>query len=541
MGCLRRYVLLYVILLASSVISYAQNTNDVDSVRLQKILNLPDSYAKADSLINLAEQIRDFDAANRILDKALAISWELAYPEGLGKIYNRKGVIERLRSNFIKSIKYHKRALNFLEKSKDTLLLIKNYNNLANSLRKINMEQESLKYFHKALQLAQKINHKKSIAISYHGIGNIYSDIEDYKTAIPYFYKALKIEKELHNQRGIEYCYANLAEAYTMIGRKDSAEYFLKKTFELSKPVFGNHLPIEYNLSGKFHYQFGNYQQAVEDYKKSLEYLKNSSVKRYIANGMIMLGKTYFKLHRYNEAEKYINQGLKIAKEIGSKENIVLGLNALIDIALSRNDYKEAFRIKNEMETYEDSIINLRTRQNMDILNVIYETGSKDNEIKKLALEREKARKKSKTNFRILVLVSVLSLIIIILLLTTLYLKGKAGDILIESKNKEIKQYLEQLQLLKLKEKDNKEKQKDSNWEELTNEFCTHFIDEYDLTSREFEVLKLICAGMTNEEIAKKLYISKNTVKNHIRNIYEKLDVTNRMEIFKKLYHINLS
>jgi len=50
------------------------------------------------------------------------------------------------------------------------------------------------------------------------------------------------------------------------------------------------------------------------------------------------------------------------------------------------------------------------------------------------------------------------------------------------------------------------------------------------LTDRELQVLKLVARGMNNRDIAKELYISENTVKNHVRNILEKLQLHSRME-----------
>src|SRR5438477_5900155 len=50
------------------------------------------------------------------------------------------------------------------------------------------------------------------------------------------------------------------------------------------------------------------------------------------------------------------------------------------------------------------------------------------------------------------------------------------------------------------------------------------------LTDREMEVLKLVAQGLNNRDIAKELFISENTVKNHIRNILEKLHLHSRME-----------
>jgi DNA-binding NarL/FixJ family response regulator len=44
------------------------------------------------------------------------------------------------------------------------------------------------------------------------------------------------------------------------------------------------------------------------------------------------------------------------------------------------------------------------------------------------------------------------------------------------------------------------------------------------LTERELEVLRLVAKGLNNREVAKELFISENTVKNHVRNILEKLE-----------------
>jgi DNA-binding NarL/FixJ family response regulator len=50
------------------------------------------------------------------------------------------------------------------------------------------------------------------------------------------------------------------------------------------------------------------------------------------------------------------------------------------------------------------------------------------------------------------------------------------------------------------------------------------------LTDRELEVLKLVAQGLNNRELGKRLFISENTVKNHVLNILEKLQLHSRME-----------
>jgi DNA-binding NarL/FixJ family response regulator len=50
------------------------------------------------------------------------------------------------------------------------------------------------------------------------------------------------------------------------------------------------------------------------------------------------------------------------------------------------------------------------------------------------------------------------------------------------------------------------------------------------LTRREIEILSLVAAGATNEDVAKTLFISPNTVRTHIYNIFKKINVPNRLQ-----------
>jgi DNA-binding NarL/FixJ family response regulator len=54
--------------------------------------------------------------------------------------------------------------------------------------------------------------------------------------------------------------------------------------------------------------------------------------------------------------------------------------------------------------------------------------------------------------------------------------------------------------------------------------------EDLPLTRRELEILKLIASGSTNGDIARRLWVTEQTVKFHLRNIYRKLDVANRTQ-----------
>ncbi|WP_311480897.1 response regulator transcription factor [uncultured Anaerococcus sp.] len=71
---------------------------------------------------------------------------------------------------------------------------------------------------------------------------------------------------------------------------------------------------------------------------------------------------------------------------------------------------------------------------------------------------------------------------------------------------------------------------------QINNGLCTgdENIIENPLTKREEEVLKALLTGETNTQIAQDLFISERTLYHHIENIYEKLGVENKVELYGK-------
>lgn len=73
------------------------------------------------------------------------------------------------------------------------------------------------------------------------------------------------------------------------------------------------------------------------------------------------------------------------------------------------------------------------------------------------------------------------------------------------------------------------------NSEKDISALITTFSDMYDLSFREREVLSLMVAGKTNIEIGESLFISLNTVKTHVSNIFRKSGLKNRISVVTKI------
>lgn len=68
----------------------------------------------------------------------------------------------------------------------------------------------------------------------------------------------------------------------------------------------------------------------------------------------------------------------------------------------------------------------------------------------------------------------------------------------------------------------------------LTTQQWATLCKRYRMTDREMEVAKLICRGLSNDHIAERLKIKQGTVKTHVRNIYRKTWVNNKIAMLLK-------
>lgn len=65
-------------------------------------------------------------------------------------------------------------------------------------------------------------------------------------------------------------------------------------------------------------------------------------------------------------------------------------------------------------------------------------------------------------------------------------------------------------------------------------------LKERGISKREFEVLELIAAGLSNQEIADRLFVSTSTVKTHVSNVLAKLDASRRTEAIARAKELRL-
>ena len=524
---LTNFLLLSLLFIFNSAFAQKKTIN-IDSLYTNLKVK-PNTTKKVDDLIFLYKKsVKQNNIRKDILDDALVISEKIYYIKGIGVCYNRKGITARYEQDYSKSVMYHKRALSYFNKTTDTFFKAKCLNSLGVTYRKLNLEKEAFDNYFKALKLAEKINNKRGVTISLNGMGNVFLNTEQYDKALYYLKKALLIETEMKNPRGQEYGFANVGEVFLSLKQYDSAQYYFSKALVLSlKKPRKESTAIKYTLFGKLHQAKGEYQKSLAFYQKSIPDLTKYKNKRYLSKALINIGIDQLALKQYVNAKNNISNGLEIAKNIHSKENITLGYKALTDYYKQKKDYKNALITQEYAKVFHDSIVSEASQKSIISTQIAYETSKKDEQIQHLAEAKKESDEKAISNYWKFIYSLLFSFLIVIASILLFYLFRKNKDLEMQYKNTELQNYLLQIDELKHKAKDKSQS--------LSNKDLSNKFKEFELSKREIEVLTHISNGLSNTQIADKMFVSNNTIKTHISHIYSKLDVKNRVQAIKKI------
>ncbi|MDV7186668.1 tetratricopeptide repeat protein [Lutibacter sp. TH_r2] len=519
----KKFYLFFTILIVYSF-AYSQKITEVqiDSI-FNELKVKPNSIQKVDDLFSLYKTSDRNKVLNEnIIDEAIIVAKKILYIKGLGKCYDRKGYVSRKNYDFSNSLIYHKRALNYLNKTTDTLAIIKCLNNLGVTYRKLNLEKEAFDFYFQALDVSEKIKHSRSVAIALNGIGNVFIDTKEYDKALYYFKRVYKFDLSSENIKGQEYSLSNIGEAYLYEKEYDSAFYYFNKALNLS--IKHKHKLSEayrYNLLGRLFLKKGDFNKSISYYNKAVPILEDFNEVRYLSNTLINIGVNQLKTKELSKAKNNINLGLTKAKSIKSRENIIIAHEALTEYYSQTNNYKKALESQQMATTIKDSVLNEASQKSIISTQIAYETAKKDDVIQELATEKTKIEKDAETNYHRLLISIFGGSTILAALAVMFYLYRKNSDLEIENKNNELQKYIHQINELKNNPK--------------TNTLTAENFEEFGLSKREIEVFKHITNGLSNDEIAEKMFVSKNTIKTHIKNIYSKLDVKNRIQAIKKI------
>ena len=195
----------------------------------------------------------------------------------------------------------------------------------------------------------------------------------------------------------------------------------------------------------------------------------------------------------------------------------------LSKVYLTGGNYTKAIEYMKLGNQIKDSLVSIEDKSNIAEMETKYQVKEKNKAIKILELQRELNQRKIRYQIWLIGLLVIISTLIVLVFLFN-YNRNKLKQ---QQLRLELQNYL--LQIRKMQSEIIEAKIQEPQPNGIPD------FEEFDLTEREKEVLRMIAYGYKNSEIGEKLFVSENTIKTHIKNIYIKLDVKNRVEALKRV------
>ncbi|MEQ8811000.1 MAG: helix-turn-helix transcriptional regulator, partial [Imperialibacter sp.] len=220
---------------------------------------------------------------------------------------------------------------------------------------------------------------------------------------------------------------------------------------------------------------------------------------------------------------RFAQQGIEAAKMYGLLPKHIEAIKFYYLLLRKSNQIELALAVHEEYMALKDSLFRLETVAQIEEIESKYEKAEQQKEIALLTAQQEltKSELSRKQQVQIfLVGASALSIIILMLVIYSQRQKARLRHEILEGQLNEYR--------IRLNEMLGKyEGDFSLSLEELNGRVSNP------ISEREYEVLKMIFTQKTNQEIADELYLSINTVKSHLKNLYDKLGVNNRGEVVK--------
>ncbi len=527
--------------------------------------------SKTDSLNNLADNLyvlgRSYSEDSLNQEKALELYLEsfelytqLGNKQRIATLYKRMGFAYEYMEDYPRVKEYQKKALkiNIEIDNKTESAIISNFLGIAYTIT--GDIDSALVFYNKGLELSEITGDTTEIIEIYQNMGISYRYAGNYEKAIESDIKALKYCEEVNYITGIFSLNLNIAQLFQESGDIDMAFSYCEKASELIAQIESPYTQASfYNTFGKLYYARTNYIEAREYFEKTLEISRDVNFKRGMASAYTNLALIALEEHNFNEAEKYAYLSIDLENEINNISGVISSLLTIAETQYHQKLYDKALvqlqkaeNLCNEKGLYDqlpdiyyhfyqvykrdgkqklallfcenyytlkDSLTGIEVKEKIADLEIKHQTEKKQQEIELLNEENNTKKQKLKARNRLIIS---LILLVIVIISIAYFFRQRA----IQKLNKmesEIQKYILQIKDLH----DN-----NKNKPEITSK---EFLKKHDITDRETEVLHLICGGMSNADIAEKIFVSTNTVKYHIKNIYLKLDVKNRVEALNKL------
>jgi len=448
----------------------------------------------------------------------------------LGELYVNIAFVYNTRQEYQSAIPYFEKAAKAYKKANNQKSEAVQYKNIGIMYRRLGNYPDAIKYQVTSLNLFEKIGNKKGQVQGLINVGNIYIFQNQFEQALPYFEDAYQLALTQPDSLVI----ADATNAYAIIhdklGENEIAiKYYLEAITGYRK--FNDILSIaktEHNVAliylGK-----KEYLKAEEMLLAAMQVFEKSPSRFAIEIATIKmgLGRVYTKTGRFDLGTKFLKEALITFQEKGARSEEVTTLNFLAKSLENEGNATESLLYLHQYITLKDSIQSTEIAESIFDITEKYESEKKEKEI--LELQNEANLESIYRWYILSISIAIISILII------LFLMYRQRNIKESAKSKiRLQQYAKEMDILMEKIDKGTTQYMVPNEISFTRDDVNALLKE-ELSTRELDVFMLLLEGHNNKTIGEKLFVSVSTVKFHLQNIYQKLDVSNRSDAVKSV------
>ena len=455
----------------------------------------------------------------------------------ISRNYNRLGVDYILKKDYVNSAKYLLEAVKWAVTTKTKANA---YNNLGMISKKNGNYAIAIEYYQNALKNYELINSPASQSRTLSNLGSLYIQRKEYLRAKDLYDESYAIAKNINDSECLSQSLNGLGIVTNRLGDPDKAINYLQLSANINKSIGLNNEYAQQILNiADIHGEQKKYKEAESEYLTVLKIFseQNDSFTMSAVNNN--LGDLYFKQKMLKKAAVCFEKAYRYSlgfTDVNYNRLIIKNLSSIYD---QLGDTKNALKYMKIYDELNNKMVNVAENVKIVELNHAYDTSKKEKQIIQKTAEIQELQSDRKYIYLFIG-------ILVFAILLTLYLyKNRV------SRNQKLEENIQsidkQISSLKLENQDLKMKlqQTESELQNLESKYSkdkeklpdTHV----SLSKREYEVLLFIAEGLSDKEIAEKIFVSVTTVRTHIRRIYDKLLVKNRTEAISMLHKYQLT
>lgn len=489
-------------------ISHAQN--EIDSLKRELAKNEKDT-AHVWIYRDLAYYYMETSLDSSLIysEKGITLAKQLGFYSGIIWNQYQHALALEFQNEFDAALSVYSDALHTAHTVRDSISIAKLKNAVGAAYYFHSQPEKSLQYYHEALEISSAVNYQEGMGHALNNLGIIYKERRNFQKALDTYQQSLKIKTHQRDTIGMVNSHYNMGLLHAYTNSFEASLKAFSKAEELAEQI-----PKERGLAaiqigkGVALYHLNKLDEAKAYLQAGIPQLGNDMIAEKAAS-KAYLGMLNLKLE--NNTSKGLADLLEAWKLVEESDRLELKKQIIKELATAYEWMGQPDMAVASWKIFtgiNDSINNEQKQWAFEEMQARFEAIEKDKLIRMQALELENAKASTRKN-------SILGLVSVVFLFLSGTYYWHHNRRIIPAHPGPTTSYPPSPPQLDL--------------QSLNKRLLAP------LTKREIEIIRLVEKGHTNQEIAKNLFVSENTVKTHLKNIFSKTEANNRTDLVHKI------